>query len=181
MKSNQIKSWEESYSFFCKNFIGKRVIYEYEYKNQTKILEVSMKKKHFLHLCGVKYSRGAKNFARDLERGRLDPKDVIMSSSIKNVVEAKIRCIDNLKYLISKGVRISDNGNFTNLSFDKAIRSNKDLVALSLICTQRGDYIPNSLLNLTYTKSMASVLKNTKSVTSISVIDIETQTKRTIF
>lgn len=178
--TNYFNRWNEAYSFFQATFIGHRMCYEYSVNNSVKLVEISMSKRNFAHICGIHYAYGAQNFVRDLQGHHISEKNVLFAER-KEIVEYKSQAMENLKLLISPGVRITDSGHFLNLCFDHALRSQKDLLALTLTNGNPGIYIPNSLINLHYSKSNSKSLKHSYEVHSVFSISNRTHSKYVYF
>lgn len=91
---------------------------------------------------------------------------------------------ENLCHLSRKmTVRICDNGSFYNLSFDKAIRTSKMIIALTCVRTEN-QYVPQSLLALngTTNKNLSKSLLESHEVVKIEKVKIGTNDiSKTIF
>ncbi|MCD5030867.1 MULTISPECIES: PBECR4 domain-containing protein [Enterococcus] len=174
------KTWLESWLFFEKNFLNKRVIFEYKCGNKVKALEVSFKKQHFSHLCGITYTRGAKQFVDDLKKKKVSPRHVIFNGN-KTKIAQKEYCLENISLLLTDQVRICERGNFANLQFDHSVRTNREIFALTCLYTDNGYSVPNSLIDLRTEKSNSKVFKKSFPVTTIYYIDRKTREKHIIF
>lgn len=178
--TTHFKVWYDAYTFFKTTFIGHRMCYEYDCGNSTRLLEVSMAKKNFAHLCGIHYEYGAVNFARDLETHHIAERNLLFAER-KEIIDLKAQIMPCLSMLTSRGVRVTDNGKFLNLSFDHALRSQKEIVALTLTNGNPGTYIPNSLINLNYSKSNSRSIKHSYPVKTLYSISNATGSKYTYF
>ncbi|EAE1273805.1 hypothetical protein Y229_14775 [Listeria monocytogenes] len=63
----------------------------------------------------------------------------------------KLDALKMIEELINPHVRVCETGRYLHLSFDRAVRSNKNLIALTFTSDQ-SRFIPNSLLNLKSSK-----------------------------
>ena len=113
--------------FYDDSFMNKRIVYYTKYRS----IELTSIKSNFMHLCGVNYRWGAHRFFDDILSHRLKLDDI----SIKNdgTTYQKLRVIDNLPELLSKHVRLVTSGKFLFLKYDYALRTSKQILALTLV------------------------------------------------
>ena len=104
-----------------------------------------------MHLCGIKYEKGAASFFTDALNKNIDENSIYIQ---------KLQVLPQFKELIGKNVRVTRGYKYLLLSFDYALRTNKEILALTLIDRINSDVIPQSLLNL---HSMKKFSKGEKS------------------
>ncbi|MBC2137438.1 hypothetical protein HCA93_14125 [Listeria innocua] len=149
MKTTEIEILKNGQQFFKQYFINHKVVYLYIKDGQLKHFVVSMSKANFMHLCGVSYKHGPKSFYDGLKRNQL--KLNLITFKEDGTSRQKISALSMIEELINTNVRVCEQGRYLHLSFDRALRSNKNLVALTLISKQ-AQFLPNSLLNLKSSK-----------------------------
>ena len=143
--------------YYQLKFVGKAISY---YSNNRCIV-IRATKHNFMHLCGIKYSRGPKRFFDDALNRSLSVANILIKAD--GTTFQKLEVVDMLKELMSKNIRITGRGHFLYLCYDSALRTNKKLLALTLINGKQA-FIPQSLLNLHYSKSFPIGEKVTKIV-----------------
>lgn len=123
-------------------FVGKRLRF---YTSSKKYIELIAEKSNFMHLCGVKYTTGSINFYKDVLNNKIDVNKILVKTD--GTTFQKLQVIANLKDLVSKHVQLVEHQHFLYLEFDYALKTNKQILALTLIDK---NYIirPQSLLNL---------------------------------
>lgn len=77
-----------------------------------------------------------------------------------------------MKCLFQEGVCICPSGHFEQLTFKNAVRTNRVVLAITLINTNSSNLIPNSAIDLRYSKSRSKVFSETYRVTSITIKDL---------
>lgn len=156
------------------------MFYEYQVKGSHRMLEINMAKRNFAHLCGVNYKYGAVNFVRDICRSRVNERNVLYTER-KEIVAAKADIMPSLEMLVKPGVRVTDGALYLNLSFDHSLRPARDIFALTLVEGTPGILIPNSLLNLNYSKGLTNGFRNSYEVTRLYSVSIKTGSIYTYF
>lgn len=128
--------------FFNDNFVGKEIIYKTKSKKTYSII---FKKRNFMHLCGIYYEDGSLPFFDLSLKNNLD----INKIQIKNdgTTFQKLKVLEHIHLLISHSISMIGKVNLLYLSFDCAIRTKKQIFALTLI-NDSFYYVPNSILDL---------------------------------
>ncbi|MBC1935919.1 hypothetical protein HCA69_06030 [Listeria grandensis] len=134
------------HAFFKEHFVNKRVIYFYKEKHEIKQFSIYMVKTNFMHLCGVKYRGGAASFYHDIQNKTLRIDDIETKSD--GTTTQKLQVLPLLHELLNKHVKVCSQGHYLRLTYDKAIRSNKSILAITLKYASTDKYVPTSLLNL---------------------------------
>ena len=99
-----------------------------------------------MHLCGIKYEKGAASFFTDALNKNIDENSIYIKKD--GTTFQKLQVLPQFKELIGKNVRVTRGYKYLLLSFDYALRTNKEILALTLIDRINSDVIPQSLLNL---------------------------------
>ncbi len=129
-------------NFLQENFVGKKVTYV----GEESTVSVIFSHTNFMHLCGIDYRRGSALFFQDALVEKIDLQDVKIK--IDSTTFQKLQVVGSLKLLLSEDISIVNNGVYSSLRYDAAIRTRKKILALSL--KRDGlTYVPISLLNLT--------------------------------
>lgn len=155
-----VKDIEEAAYFFQRHFIGKKMIYS----TASQSISIQFEPYHFSHLCGIKYNDGAKQFFKAVMSKKLD----LSKAKINETTELKLIVLKSIRFIISEHVQLTENAFYLHLDFDKAIKTNKLIFALTLKFNHQNELFPNSLLNL---KTMKGFPKGEK-VISIKSIDL---------
>lgn len=132
--------------------VNKEIHYVYLKEGLYQELVFKPKKANFMHLCGVEYQNpNTKQMMRSLQfyealkSNKVSPEGILK----KSFTDQKLQIINCLEDLTKCTVSIIDERTvYLNLSFEKAIRSRKQIFCLSLIRAHNEVYVPNSLLNL---------------------------------
>ena len=105
-----------------------------------------------MHLCGLSYSKGTEKFFLDCLDNQLD----LASLQIKGdgTTMQKLQMISAVTELTSPHVRLTGSGKYLYLAFDYALRTNKQILALTLKNAQK-KIVPQSLLDLKKMKNFA--------------------------
>lgn len=143
--------------------VNKEIHYLYLKGTEVREVVVKAKKEHFMHLCGVKYkdpktkkSVTAKHFYELLKDDKINPK--YLSVKADGTTGQKLQVIGELKSLLTADVRVLDGHvTFYNFSFEKGLRSKRQIFALAMVEERRDSeiYVPQSLLHLKSDKSHA--------------------------
>lgn len=134
------------------NVMNKEIHYVYFKEGRYQELVFKPQKSNFMHLCGVEYRNPRtkqmmrpSQFYAALKSNKISPEGILK----KSFTDQKLQIINCLEDLTKCTVSIIDERTvYLNLSFEKAIRSRKQIFCLSLIRTRGQVYVPNSLLNL---------------------------------
>ena len=131
--------------YFKDNFFGKKVVY----CTRNQKISVYFSESNFMHLCGLHYSRGAKNFFLDCLDKKLDVSSLLVKKD--GTTFQKLAILNSVTELTSPHVRLTGSGRYLYLEFDYALRTRKQILALTLIDTSK-KIVPQSLLNLKKTR-----------------------------
>lgn len=112
-------------------------------------IAVYFSESNFMHLCGLYYSRGAKNFFLDCLDNKLKVSSVLVKKD--GTTFQKLAILNSITELTSPHVRLTGSGRYLYLEFDYALRTRKQILALTLIDTSK-KIVPQSLLNLKKTR-----------------------------
>ena len=127
--------------YFKDNFFGKKVVY----CTRNQKISVYFSESNFMHLCGLHYSRGAKNFFLDCLDKKLDVSSLLVK--IDGTTFQKLAILNSVTELTSPHVRLTGSGRYLYLEFDYALRTKKQILALTLKDTSK-KIVPQSLLDL---------------------------------
>lgn len=166
-----LKDIEDAAHFFNTHFVGKEIIY----CTETQSVSIKFKDYHFLHLCGLRYEYGAKQFFKAVLSRKLNLSKVSIKEDGTTLL--KLPLLKSIDLLISREIRLTDGAFYLELSFDKAIKTSKMIFALTLSLDQNSEFYPNSLLNL---KTM-NRFPNGESIISIKSIDLKNRTEIVYF
>ncbi|WP_301359286.1 PBECR4 domain-containing protein [Enterococcus spodopteracolus] len=179
-----LKEIAEKYNSY---FVKKEITYVYRDKsNKRHELVIRAQPQNFMHLCGIQCygdgrgfppgkfnsdsSKGAIKFYEDCLEGKIRLNDIFYEKI--QAVQIKVNALKNMNLLFEKGVCICPSGNFERLTFDKALRTQKIILAITLINTSSTGLIPNSAIDLRKSKSNSKSFSETFRVTSISIKDL---------
>ena len=98
-----------------------------------------------MHLCGLYYSRGTKNFFLDCLDKKLDVSSLLVKKD--GTTFQKLAILNSVTELTSPHVRLTGSGRYLYLEFDYALRTKKQILALTLKDTSK-KIVPQSLLDL---------------------------------
>ena len=132
-------------NYFKDYFFGKKVVY----CTSNQKVAVYFSESNFMHLCGLYYSRGAKNFFLDCLDNKLKVSSVLVKKD--GTTFQKLAILNSITELTSPHVRLTGSGRYLYLEFDYALRTRKQILALTLIDTSK-KIVPQSLLNLKKTR-----------------------------
>ena len=132
-------------NYFKDYFFGKKVVY----CTSNQKIAVYFSESNFMHLCGLYYSRGAKNFFLDCLDNKLKVSSVLVKKD--GTTFQKLAILNSITELTSPHVRLTGSGRYLYLEFDYALRTRKQILALTLIDTSK-KIVPQSLLNLKKTR-----------------------------
>ena len=127
--------------YFKDNFFGKKVVY----CTRNQKVSVYFSESNFMHLCGLYYSRGAKNFFLDCLDKKLDVSSLLVKKDGTTFQKSAI--LNSVTELTSSHVRLTGSGRYLYLEFDYALRTKKQILALTLKDTSK-KIVPQSLLDL---------------------------------
>lgn len=149
----------ETAQFIYNNLIGKVVTYKYDHDKKSVTLE--FKQFNYMHLCGIRYDKGASAFFRDARKKHLS----LNQMNITSYTIQKLMVIKGLTTLLNEGIQATGQGTLQNLTYEKSLlRTGWFQLAL----TYPSSYgVPESLLNL----STEQVTPKTYKVDHISFSD----------
>ena len=127
--------------YFKDNFFGKKVVY----CTRNQKISVYFSESNFMHLCGLHYSRGAKNFFLDCLDKKLDVSSLLVKKD--GTTFQKLAILNSVTELTSPHVRLTGSGRYLYLEFDYALRTKKQILALTLKDTSK-KIVPQSLVDL---------------------------------
>ncbi|MBS4761370.1 hypothetical protein KG089_01445 [Carnobacteriaceae bacterium zg-ZUI252] len=128
-------------AYFKTYFIGKKVVY----CTLNNEVEVYFSESNFMHLCGLYYPKGTKKFFRDCLDKCLNVSSLLVKKD--GTTMQKLQILASVSDLTSPYVRLTGSGKYLHLEFDYALRTKKQILALTLKEAQR-KLIPQSLLDL---------------------------------
>ena len=133
----------EAATFFENYFVNRIVTY---YTLNRKV-NVYFSKSNFMHLCGIKYKSGSISFFNDCLYHNISVDEI----SIKNdgTTIQKLQVLGAISEIIGMYVRLTGKGQFLHLDFDYSLRTNKQILALTLTGSQHKTVL-NSLLGLKF-------------------------------
>lgn len=159
-KSKMVECIQKGIAAYEK-FVNKEVHYVYKKDGAYKEVVLKAKKNEFMHLCGVSYldpktkrKVSASHFYSLAKANKISPSFLIEKED--GTTRLKLEVIENLADVLTPNVRVIDGQvTFYNFSFDTALRSRRQIFALSLIKenVESSFYVPYSLLNLQTDKS----------------------------
>lgn len=164
---------EKAAKFFLEHFVNKEVIY----RTKTQTISIKFQKHNFMHLCGIKYQGGPNSFFEAAISGRLDLNKMKVKTNDNGkpdgTTDLKLSVLTYITDLISNKISITGRVIFSeNLSYDKSIRTRKQIFALSLITDEEeGYYVPNSFLNLKTIKEDYPAGEKVINIKSINLLD----------
>lgn len=128
-------------SFFDQYFRNKAVTYV----TAEETISLYFSATNFMHLCGIDYQKGAASFFDDCLAGHL----VINEMMIKKdgTTFQKLQVLASINELIGSYVNLTLSGRYLYLEFDYALRTKKQILALTLKETP-AKLVPQSLLDL---------------------------------
>lgn len=127
--------------FYEKVFINKKVIF---YTKNT-VITVIASITNFMHLCGIFYLRGSRNFFKDAQDKKIDLSKVLVKKD--GTTFQKLQVLNLFPELISGNIRLTTRGHFLLLDYDYALRTSKRILALTLL-SRNANVVPQSILNL---------------------------------
>lgn len=139
---------QKAATFFDEHFINKAVVY----CTSEDQIEVRFSSTNFMHLCGIEYKKGSRSFFIDSLNKHL----VIADMKIKRDGTSfqKLQVLASISELLGGYVRLTGSGRYLYLEFDYALRTKKQILALTLKDVDR-KIVPQSLLNLKNQKMFA--------------------------
>ena len=122
IKSEIIKILYTSAKKYEENLLNKNILFVFECKSTKEILSIEtiFNDYNFMHLTGIAYTKGAKDFFYDCIEKRISPQDI----GIKNEVftKLKLQVLENMMSINKSAKKIGTyNNNKTTLKIEKVI------------------------------------------------------------
>lgn len=152
--------------FFKEHFISKEMIYSTE-KEATSVI---FTKSNFMHLCGIEYETGPAEFFNLALLKQIDLAKVLIKRD--GTTFQKLSVLSSIDFLLSSEITLSPGATYLYIYFDKALRTRKQVFALTLL-NDDNSFVPNSLLNL---KQMNNFPKGEK-ITGIKSVHLKDNTE----
>lgn len=134
--------------FLKDNFVNRKVTY----CTDNDKIDLSFKRTNYMHLCGIEYKDGASKFFKDCLNKRLVVEKIVVKDD--GTTFQKLQVLSSVKELLSSHVCLTSRGVYLHLSFDYALRTRKQILALTLL-DQVTEVVPQSLLALKNMKQFA--------------------------
>lgn len=132
---------------FFETYFRNRVVY---YGTELETIAIYFSATNFMHLCGVKYEKGAASFFDDCLNHHLVLEDMMIKRD--GTTFQKLQVLASIDKLIGSHVYLTQAGRYLYLEFDYALRTKKQILALTLKDTSL-KIVPQSLLDLKRQKS----------------------------
>lgn len=174
--NNYIDKIYEIALIYNDKFCNKKIEYIYRDKfNKRQSLTLFCEGGNLMHLLGINFysqqsgsSSGAWSFYKDCQNNNLD---FSMCEYNEYWFLKKIAAMENISLLLNKNVSICYSGKFDKLTFHFAIRTNRNIMALTVV-SEEDYYVPNSCVNLREGfKHDVPAFKKTNKVTHIKIYD----------
>ncbi|MER0123885.1 PBECR4 domain-containing protein [Streptococcus sp. ZJ93] len=132
--------------FFEEHFINKSVVY----CTSEDRIEVRFSSTNFMHLCGITYKKGSHSFFVDSLNQHLIIDDMMIKKDGTSF--QKLQVLASITEILGSYVHLTGSGRYLYLEFDYALRTKKQILALTLKDISQ-KIIPQSLLDLKNQKS----------------------------
>ncbi|PKE06058.1 hypothetical protein CW676_09885 [Macrococcoides caseolyticum] len=106
-----------------------------------------------MHLCGLDYKGGSNKFFNACLNEKLEINNIKVKTDGTSF--QKLRVVNQIEDIFKMPSQLASSGTFLNLKFDSAIRTKKQIAAITLL-NDRTTYVPQSLLNLKSMKNFPS-------------------------
>lgn len=142
-----------------KDIKKKNIMFVYENKKERQIsyIETIFKDYHFLHLTGIKYSLGARQFYYDCLKGEISPKSIEIKSLI--FTKLKLEILENVMSINKFAKRIGTyNYNKTTLKIEKVVGNVRCCLGFSNKTQDNQEvkyYYPKTLLQEDFNKNIS--------------------------
>lgn len=131
---------ESAAQFFREHFVGKKMCYE----TTSQSISLIFKSSNFMHLCGIDYADGANEFFNVALLKQINLAKVRIKSD--GTTFQKLSVLRSISFLLSPELQLTNGAIYLHLQFDKSLKTNKKIFALTLL--DKGNFIPQSLLDL---------------------------------
>lgn len=155
--------------YFKDHFVGQKVVYS----TSQNTVAIYFSETNYMHLCGLYYAKGTKKFFSDCLGKQVDLTALMVKKD--GTTMQKLQVLGSISDLTSPYVRLTGSGRYLFLEFDYALRTKKQILAVTLKDTT-GKIVPQSLLNLKSQKCFPTG----EDVTQIYSVDLKTQIRRKI-
>lgn len=122
-----------------------------------------------MHLCGVKYDKGAKGFINDLKHNKLKLENLYLKEDGSTF--QKLEVIDKIPLLNELGTMISIGNNMARIHYDNLLRTEANILGIAIDTDANGIHFPLSLLKIS--------AKDAHTLTSFEVIAILEEDQKT--
>lgn len=130
-------------NYLQKEFINNTIFVQ----TKTEQLGLNINKSNYMHLCGILYQRGAKNFFEDALSNKLDLASILIKKDGSTF--SKLSMLGLITKLFDEKLELTHSGKYLYLQFDHSIRTSSQRFAIAL--RDRGTIsYPISFLNLRY-------------------------------
>lgn len=134
--------------FFKTYFVGKIVTYS----TKEEQIDIHFSVTNFMHLCGIDYKKGSASFFDDCLNHNIRIDDIKIKKD--GTTNQKLQVLGSISELVGSHVYLVGNGKYLYLEFDYALRTKKQILALTLKDTSR-KIVPQSLLDLKRQKTFS--------------------------
>ncbi|BDR57132.1 PBECR4 domain-containing protein [Xylocopilactobacillus apis] len=137
------------------HFIGKVKIYIYVVNDREICsLPITFQSRHFMHLCGVKYSTGPRGFIKDLERKKLNLQNLYLKEDGSTF--QKLEVIDKINLLDTLDTAVSIGNSMARIHYNSLLRTKANILGIAVDNDSNGVNFPLSLLNLSVIDTLTS-------------------------
>ncbi|MFT9245030.1 MAG: PBECR4 domain-containing protein [Liquorilactobacillus satsumensis] len=158
--SDTLHSLRSGQRFFEDTFLNQTITYFYKDKiGNDRALAVKFKENQFMHLVGLKYSKGAQSFWNDLKKCNLDFSELTPVHGNIDILKNKIHMLDFLPEVVSLQCRIVYQYHTYRLVADYLIRSDKETLAIATKAFDGSNQIMESLLDISSTRKTGFQIK----------------------
>lgn len=156
--------------------LNKEIHYIYKKNGQYRELVLKAKKNGFMHLCGIesyldpktKRAVSPSHFYELVKSDNISPSHLVIKTD--GTTTLKLNVIKYLNELLNHKIRvIDDQVIFYDFSFDRGLRTGREIFALALVESGKYVYSPYSLLNLKAPNTNTRPLTTTYPVHSIFI------------
>lgn len=144
-----MKTLHDAANYFQKHFVGRKMVY----RTSDCEIAVYFSGSNYMHLCGLSYSKGAEKFFIDCLDNKVDLKCIKVKDD--GTTMQKLTVLVFISELTGSHLRLTGSGRYLKLSFDYALRTKKQILAVTLKDTSN-KIVPQSLLDLKSTNNFPS-------------------------
>lgn len=136
-----MKAFHEAAGYFQEHFVGRKMVYS----TSNDEIAVYFSGSNYMHLCGLSYSKGAEKFFIDCLDNKVDLKSLKVKDD--GTTMQKLQVLPFISELTSSYLKLTGSGRYLFLEFDYALRTRKQILAVTLKATSHKT-VPQSLLDL---------------------------------